>query len=110
MAELTRRGLFRAFRASPADEAGDEAVPVAQIGDACVEPKGVTCRRCGDECDAGAIRFRLIGRGRAHADLDRDLCTGCGACLPVCPTHAITLTSRDRAALITGLVDMRASS
>lgn len=110
MAELSRRGLFQAFRSQP--ETGTEGAtsPVtllARIGDACVEPKGVTCRRCGDECDAGAITFRLVGRGRAQVMLDAGQCTGCGACVSICPTQAISLISTDRAALIAGLVELR---
>lgn len=73
---------------------------------ACVEPKGVTCRRCGDECDLRAITFVPLGQGRAHVAVDASLCSGCGACLPVCPTAGIELIAADRAALLAGLVDM----
>lgn len=110
MAQLSRRGLFQAFRTQPGPARADDAVPlVAAIGEACVEPRGVTCRRCGDECEPRAITFRLVGRGRAEVRLDSDACTGCGACLTICPTGAISLLTRDRAALIAGLVDMRPS-
>ena len=110
MAELSRRGLFQAFRSQPETGVDAEASPVsalARIGEACVEPKGVTCRRCGDECDAGAISFRLVGRGRAQVALDAGRCSGCGACVSVCPTQAIALISADRAALIAGLIELR---
>lgn len=108
MAQLSRRGLFQAFRSRPDPARAEEAQPlVATIGEACVEPKGVTCRRCGDECEPKAISFRLVGRGRAEVRLDSEACTGCGTCLAVCPTAAISLLTRDRAALIAGLVDMR---
>ena len=42
-ATLTRRNLFRAFR--PGDNASAPQARVAEIGAACVEPRGVTCRR-----------------------------------------------------------------
>ncbi|HRK23617.1 MAG TPA: 4Fe-4S dicluster domain-containing protein [Beijerinckiaceae bacterium] len=75
---------------------------------ACVEPKGVTCRRCGDECEAGAIRFRLSGRGKADVLVDQALCTGCGACLSVCPTNGLELVNADRATFVAGLVALEA--
>ena len=93
---LTRRNLFRAFRpgeAMPAPEAR-----VAQIDASCVEPRGVTCRRCGEACDVSAIKFTLM-RGGARPRLDIATCTGCGECAPVCPVNAISLIDRDRALL-----------
>ena len=83
---------------------------IARIGEACVEPKGVMCRRCGDECDVRAISFRLLGAGKALAVLDGEACTGCRACLPVCPVQAIDLIPVERAALIAGLVEISRAS
>ena len=99
-ATLTRRNLFRAFRPGEATSASAERV--AQIGQACVEPRGVTCRRCGEACDVAAIKFRLM-RGGAQPYLDISTCTGCGECLPVCPVSAIALADRDRAILAVSL-------
>lgn len=108
-ADLSRRGLFRAFRQdAPAGEAA--AALLARISAACVEPRGVMCRRCGDECEARAISFRLIGAGKAQVAVEAGACTGCGECLKVCPVGAIELISRDRAALIGGLVQLGAAS
>lgn len=102
---LSRRGLFAAVvRADAAPES--ERRPLARIGAACVEPKGVTCRRCGEACDAGAISFRLIGRGRAEARIAEDNCTGCGDCAPVCPVEAIALVPRAELALARGLAEL----
>ena len=99
-ATLTRRSLFRALR--PTGESGDPNARVAQIGAACVEPRGVTCRRCGEACDSGAIKFRLQ-RGGAQPLLDIATCTGCGDCLSVCPTSAIGFVDRDRALVAASL-------
>lgn len=102
---LSRRGLFRGFSPSAAASEGDEPLAqLAHIGAACVEPKGVACRRCGEACEADAISFRPLGRGMAAARLDAERCTGCGECLPVCPVSAISLVSADRLALVQGLV------
>lgn len=103
---LSRRGLFRGIAPSGAAVADGAEPPrqVAVIGAACVEPKGVSCRRCGEACEADAIRFRPLGRGMAAAQLDADLCTGCGECVSVCPVSAINLVAADRLALVQGLV------
>ncbi|HMN74374.1 MAG TPA: 4Fe-4S dicluster domain-containing protein [Rhodoblastus sp.] len=77
---------------------------VARIGPACVEPRGVACRRCGEACDIGAIRFRLQ-RGGAQPLLDISACTGCGDCLAVCPTSAIAFVDGARALVATGLAE-----
>jgi len=109
-AGLSRRGLFRAFRQEAAGEEAAETAMLARISAACVEPRGVMCRRCGDECEVRAISFRLIGAGKAQVSVGADACTGCGDCLKVCPVGAIELISRDRAALIGGLVELGAAS
>ena len=106
-AELTRRGLFRGLAGGAKTEADRQSASVAQIGESCVEAKGVSCRRCGEACDADAIHFKPIGGGRNTAVLADTLCNGCGACLSVCPVNAITLISLDRKALISGLADLR---
>lgn len=104
-ANLSRRGLFVAL-ARPESAPESERRPLARIGAACVEPKGVTCRRCGEACDAQAIAFRLVGRGRAEPRLDEAACTGCGDCAAVCPVEAISLVARAEVALARGLVEL----
>lgn len=63
----------------------------AQIGANCLSDQGVTCRVCGDRCDARAIRFQLAVGGRATPILDQTSCTGCGACVAPCPTGTIEI-------------------
>lgn len=101
-ATLTRRSLFKAFR--PGDDISEPDERVALIGAGCVEPKGVTCRRCGEACDLNAIRFRLQ-RGGAQTILDLSICNGCGDCVGVCPVGAIALTPRDRALAAASLAE-----
>lgn len=64
----------------------------ARIGDSCLSLKGIVCRACGDACDAGAVRFRLMTGGRSQPLVDTDACTGCGGCLYVCPTDAVSFS------------------
>lgn len=92
---FSRRAVLRAFVPAP-DEA---TVRVASIGNACVEPSGVSCRRCGEVCDENAIRFAPLGGGRATPVLNPAMCSGCGECLAPCPVSAITLIARDTALL-----------
>ncbi len=65
---------------------------LARVTDACVSSKGVTCRSCGDRCDVAAIGFRMRLGGCADVLIDADTCTGCGACLNVCPVKALKMT------------------
>lgn len=64
----------------------------AAIGEACLALQDVVCRSCGDFCNAAAIRFRPRLGGAARPELDAALCTGCGACVGVCPSAAIVVS------------------
>ncbi|MFN3884656.1 MAG: 4Fe-4S dicluster domain-containing protein [Rhodocyclaceae bacterium] len=69
------------------------ATKIAVIGPACIAyAQNTVCRSCGDACDAAAIRFSPRLGGAALPVVLAERCTGCGACLPVCPAGAITLT------------------
>ncbi len=59
------------------------------VSEACVEPKGVTCRMCLDACEFGALSIRPMLGGRAQLSIDADCCTGCGACISSCPVAAL---------------------
>lgn len=63
----------------------------ARMGASCLAQQNVVCRGCGDACDAGAIRFRPRLGGAALPEIDAGNCTGCGACMSVCPTKALNV-------------------
>lgn len=63
----------------------------AEIGDPCLAARRVECRVCGEVCDAGAIRFRPTLGGVSQPVLSLQACTGCGQCVPTCPTRAIQM-------------------
>ncbi|WP_207061825.1 ferredoxin-type protein NapF [Motiliproteus sp. SC1-56] len=81
--------LFRSREASP-------WTIRAQVGAACVTLRNVECRRCEEACEPGAIRFTpRLGRA-AEPQVQLETCTGCGACLSVCPTQAISMQRPER--------------
>ncbi len=72
----------------------DDVLPwklAARIGEACLAPRDIECRICGEACPAGAIRFRPQRGGVAQPSFDAGRCTGCGACFSPCPVRAIVL-------------------
>ena len=104
---VSRRALFRAVL--PRSAPSMDTVPparVARLGLGCVEPAGVSCRRCGEACDEDAIAFTPIGGGRTAPLLAADRCTGCGACAHVCPVSAISLADAETSALVRGLAHL----
>ena len=82
-AEACPEGLFKP------DRTGAPWDLVAAIGDSCVTFGGVSCRCCEDSCAVRAICFRPQLGGASRPRLDPDSCTGCGACVAVCPAGAI---------------------
>ena len=63
----------------------------AHLAPGCLALQGVVCRSCGEQCEVDAIRFKLHRNGVAQPQIDAGVCTGCGACIGVCPTHALKL-------------------
>lgn len=64
---------------------------VARIGDGCFEPQGISCRACEDACPESALRTRPQLGGTARVEVVEADCTGCGACVPVCPVAAVEI-------------------
>lgn len=71
--------------------AGAPGSRIVAISDACLARAGVVCQTCGDACPERAIRFPLRRGGPPLPIVGHDRCTGCGACVPVCPVGAIDL-------------------
>jgi ferredoxin-type protein NapF len=65
----------------------------ASIGASCLALNRVVCSACGERCEARAIRFRPALGAAPTPAIDPDRCTGCGACVAVCPVSAITVSA-----------------
>lgn len=63
----------------------------AHVADACLPARGVVCASCRDACPETAIRIPPGARGAAT--VDAGACTGCGACVGVCPVGAVSLSA-----------------
>lgn len=63
----------------------------AAISASCLATQNVDCRSCGDSCEPFAISFKLAVGKVAQPQIDLSRCTGCGACVSICPTSAISI-------------------
>lgn len=64
----------------------------AVTGEACLPRHGVVCSSCRDACPERAIAFPLTARVPLPV-VDAERCTGCGACVGVCPVDAVALVA-----------------
>lgn len=63
---------------------------VVSIEESCFSQKGIVCQTCRDECEARAITLKWESAIPVPV-IEEDLCTGCGACVSVCPNQSITI-------------------
>lgn len=83
---------------TPALDRSQDRTPwtlTASINAGCLSFTGVECRICGEHCEAHAIHFRPLGRGRWLPDVEAGRCNGCGACVAPCPVAAIDVRAHD---------------
>lgn len=66
------------------------------ISQSCFTKSGIACQSCRDVCPEQAIRFRPRIGGPFVPELDESACTGCGACIGVCPAGAVGVAERGR--------------
>lgn len=64
---------------------------VAEIGPDCFLENGISCRSCTDACIDNAITFDLRTGSFGAVRMQPENCTGCGACVSICPASAISL-------------------
>jgi len=61
----------------------------------CITQQSVVCRSCSEMCEVAAIKFHPVVGGVSSPELKSDLCTGCGACISVCPSNAVFIQPFD---------------
>lgn len=88
--ECAQRCPERVFPPEPATSFPHHAV----IGDGCLAVNYVDCQACRDACPVEAIRFRPRLGGPFVPDLNVAACTGCGACIGVCPASVVSMSPR----------------
>src|SRR5262249_35327540 len=73
--------------------------PAWQVGisvsDRCLPKNGVLCESCRDICLDGAISFARARGCAPVPHISDSACTGCGACVSVCPAGAISAARHD---------------
>jgi len=62
-----------------------------EIKSNCLSLNAIVCRACGDNCESQAIQFKLKVGGISEPLISQDNCTGCGACVSVCPVDAVSI-------------------
>ena len=61
------------------------------LNDGCLADKMIMCRSCGEVCEHDAIQFPPSINGIIAPEINRDSCTGCGACVSICPTDVLNV-------------------
>ncbi|MGF1726665.1 ferredoxin-type protein NapF [Photobacterium nomapromontoriensis] len=65
----------------------------AQANEKCLAQQKIECRSCSDACEGQAIQFTLQVGGVAKPNINPEACTGCGACVSLCPISAISIVA-----------------
>ena len=68
---------------------------VARVEEPCLTYPAAGCDCCSMVCIAGAVNLVESGGGIRLAFIDAARCTGCGLCIGVCPTDAISVHRLD---------------
>lgn len=63
----------------------------AGIKNNCMLSNGISCQICADSCLEEALKFDLSHFPSGKMNIETEACTGCGACLSVCPINAIQI-------------------
>jgi|TARA_R110001632_G_scaffold151062_1_gene268646 ferredoxin-type protein NapF len=73
-----------------------DAVPwqlTIEIEASCLAKNQVHCQVCQDSCESDAISFKYLHASVPQPEITLLDCTGCGACVAICPESAIKLST-----------------
>jgi len=93
-ADACEAGAFRNRSTEKLDSSIQSSKPwTLQVSFAttCLSLNAVVCRSCSDNCDEQAINFKLKLGGISEPLFTQEVCTGCGACVSVCPVRAVQI-------------------
>lgn len=62
--------------------------------DKCIAYQGVECRSCYDPCEPRAVSMHPRPGGISIPRVETENCSGCGACIAVCPVAAINMQAQ----------------
>ncbi len=65
----------------------------ATISEKCLAKNNVECRTCSETCEPFAINFQLQIGMVGQPVINIENCTGCGACVSICPVSAISISA-----------------
>ena len=85
--ESCKTGALKGLR-SDIDQAWNHSM---RITENCLSVTRVVCRACGDHCESRPIHFSLLTQGRSLPEINSRSCNGCGQCIAICPTNAISI-------------------
>lgn len=57
----------------------------------CFAENNIYCQSCRDVCDESAITFDFFSQVIPTPQVNNDACTGCGACISICPQNSINI-------------------
>lgn len=73
------------------DQSAPWQIKVSIDDKSCLAYQGVECRSCYDPCEVRAIMMPPRLGGISIPIISTNTCTGCGACVSVCPADAVTI-------------------
>ena len=63
----------------------------ARINENCLSFNKIACARCAEECESQSIKLDYSPDGVCRPEVNSNSCSGCGACISICPVSAITI-------------------
>lgn len=63
----------------------------ATVKDTCLNNQSVYCRSCAESCETEALEFNFTTTTMVTPNVVAEDCTGCGACVSICPSQAIEI-------------------
>jgi len=96
LGECTFCGACASVCPEPLFNKNEDKVPWnyhATVNDTCLTYSHISCQSCQDNCEPRAIIFKYAIGTPPTPEISSESCTGCGACIAICPSQAIEIKS-----------------